>query len=76
MLQNHLQLTPAVIVSGPDEWRGGEQAGILCCIRDLPKALENSCFRKQGATLPNFMLYCHKIFVPTKFSKFMQVFAK
>jgi len=35
-------------------------------IQDLQKALTNPCFRKQGATLANFMLRYQKIFVPIR----------
>jgi len=47
------------------------------CIWDLHKALTNPCFRKQGATLANFMLWYQKIFAPIelyhwKSCKFLQ----
>jgi len=37
-------------------------------IRHLQKALTNSWFRKQGATLANFILFNKKIFVPKNLS--------
>jgi len=63
MIQSSLQLALALIVIRPDE--RGEQTGTLHS--DLQKALTNLCFRKQSATLANFMLCHQKIFVPQEF---------
>ena len=46
----------------PDLTREGNKR--VRCIRHLRKALANLCFRKQGATLANFILCYQKIFVP------------
>jgi len=43
-------------------------------IRHFRKALTNQWFRKQGATLANFILCCQKIFMPKNLSlKFIYI---
>jgi len=64
MLQNPLQLTPAVIVSSPDE--RGEQACALWSgfskSSDTPRILESKV-----QVWVDFMPCCQKVFVPIKF---------
>jgi len=63
MFQKSLQLAPAIIVARLDE--RGKEAGTLHS--EYSKASNKACFRKQGATLANFIPCYQKIFAPKKF---------
>jgi len=69
-----LQFASAVIVTRPDLTREWNKR--VRWIRHLQKALTKPWFRKQGATLANFIMCHQKLFVPKHLSlKFMHIYA-